>query len=309
MLTEAGTSGRFKLVDLSFRLRLTLFFVLIVVLPMVALAVVVAQVASDSADGKTDARLDAGLRAATTLYERAQAESRAAAERAARSLAAQPSAMAALESGGESELSTLAKSLVGGGIDSVELAASGGANATAGPGDSVAKSTVRLVDDSDSEVGTITVSTTTADEYVELVESASGQDAVLIGPDGQIRGSLTIAPEALPDSGETTDFEQDGADFRLAATEPLGSEQLRVGLLAPAGDGGFFASRPIIAIALLAFFVLAARRGHSDPAIASGLRPRDARGRQAHRLRRLLPEGPGRRQRRDGRARAASSTR
>ncbi len=242
--------------DLSFRLRLTLFFVLIVVLPMVALAVVVAQVASDSADGKTDARLDAGLRAATTLYERTQAESRTAAERVARSLAAQPSAMAALESG-ESELSALAKSLVGGGIDSVELAASGGLNATAGPGDSVAKSTVRLVDDSDSEVGTITVSTTTADEYVELVESASGQDAVLIGPDGQIRGSLTIAPESLPDSGETTDFEQDGADFRLAATEPLGSEQLRVGLLAPAGDGGFFASRPIIAIALLAFFVLA----------------------------------------------------
>ncbi len=230
---------------------------LIVVLPMAALAVVVAQVASDSADGKSDARLDGGLRAATTLYGRAQDEARAAAEEAGHALAAQPTQMAALESGGASELSSLARSLVGGPIVSVQLAPTGGPSAEAGPDDSVAKSTVRLVDETDSAVGTITVSTTTADEFVDLVESASGADAVLLSPDGQVRGSALIDPGALPDSGEATDLDQEGTDFRLAATEPLGSEQLRVGLLAPAGDGGFFASRPMIAIALFAFFVLA----------------------------------------------------
>ncbi len=41
---------------MSFRLRLTLFFVIIVVLPMVALAVLVSQIASDSESGKADAR-------------------------------------------------------------------------------------------------------------------------------------------------------------------------------------------------------------------------------------------------------------
>lgn len=224
---------------------------------MAALAVVVAQIAADSAAGKTDARLDGGLRAATTLYERTQDESRRAAEAAARSLAAEPSQMAALENGAESELATIARSLLGSGIASVELAATGGTSATAGPEDAIGESSVKLVDGSNSEVGTITISTTTADEYIELVESASGEDAVLIAPDGQLRGSVTIAAEALPESGEATDFEQDGTDFRLAATEPLGSESLRVGLLAPAGDGGFFASRPAIAIALLAFLALA----------------------------------------------------
>jgi diguanylate cyclase (GGDEF)-like protein len=245
---------------LSFRLRLTLFFVLIVALPMAALAVVVAQIASDSADGKIDARLDSGLRAATTIYERSQEESRVAADVAARGLAAQPSSMTALANGDEAELKDMAQSLVGSGdgIDSVTLTAEGGARATAGPSDAVAASTVQLVDNSNSEVGSITVSTTSADEYLELVESASGGDAVLITPDGQVSGSLTVDAETLPESGEATDFEQDGNDFRLAATEPLGSENLRVGLLVPAGDGGFFASRPMVAIALLAFFALAA---------------------------------------------------
>ena len=85
LLTVSGDGRRSSLLPLSFRLRLTLFFVLIVVLPIVALAVVVVQVASDSADGKADARLDAGLRAATTLYDRVSDESRAAAATRSRS--------------------------------------------------------------------------------------------------------------------------------------------------------------------------------------------------------------------------------
>ena len=60
---------------MSFRVRLIVFFVLIVALPMVALAVLVTQIASDSANGKTDARLDAGLRTATNLYDQARADS------------------------------------------------------------------------------------------------------------------------------------------------------------------------------------------------------------------------------------------
>jgi diguanylate cyclase (GGDEF)-like protein len=242
---------------LSFRLRLTLFFVLIFVLPMAALAVVVAQVASDSADGKTDARLDAGLRAATTLFDRAQDESRAAATLAAQGLVDDPAAMAALSDGSASALKPIAASIDTDNIDSVVLTAKGGGEARAGDSDAVAASTVKLVDSAGDEVGSVAISTTSADEYVDLVKSASGQDVVLIGPTGQVSGTLTVEAETLPDSGQTTDFSQGGEDFRLAATEPLGADQLRVGLLAPAGDGGFFASSPAVAIALLAFFAIA----------------------------------------------------
>src|SRR5215208_2705847 len=41
----------------SFRGRLTLFFLLIVVLPMIAVAVLVTQIVTDSTNGKVDARL------------------------------------------------------------------------------------------------------------------------------------------------------------------------------------------------------------------------------------------------------------
>jgi two-component system cell cycle response regulator len=242
---------------LSFRLRLTLFFVLIVVLPMAALAVVVAQVASDSADGKTDARLDGGLRAATTLFAAAQDESREVATKTARGLVNDPSAMAALTGGSASALKPVADSIDSGDVESVTLSASGGGEARAGEADAIAASTVKLVDSAGDEVGTLSISTTTADEYVDQVESASGADVVLIGPSGQVRGSLGVDSSTLPRSGEAADFSQGGEDFRLAATEPLGAGQLRVGLLAHADGGGFFASSPSVAIALLAFFAIA----------------------------------------------------
>ncbi len=242
---------------LSFRLRLTLFFVLIVVLPMAALAVVVAQVASDSADGKTDARLDGGLRAATTLFDAAQQQSRQAATKTARGLVDDPGAMAALTDGSAAALKPVAESIDTGDIESVVLTATGGGEARAGEGDAIAASTVKLVDTAGDEVGTLSISTTTSDEYVDLVASATGADVVLIGPSGQVHGSLAVDSSTLPKSGEATDFSQGGNDFRLAATEPLGTDQVRVGLLAPAGGGGFFASSPAVAIALLAFFAIA----------------------------------------------------
>ncbi len=53
---------------MSFRGRLTLFFLLIVVLPMIAVAVLVTQVAMESRNGKADARLAAGLDSALAVY-------------------------------------------------------------------------------------------------------------------------------------------------------------------------------------------------------------------------------------------------
>ncbi len=56
---------------MSFRTRLTVFFVLIVVVPMVALGVVVARLVTDSEEGKANARAGAHVTAALAVYERA----------------------------------------------------------------------------------------------------------------------------------------------------------------------------------------------------------------------------------------------
>src|SRR4051812_50018151 len=84
---------------MSFRLRLTLFLVIIVVLPMIALAVLVSQIASDSESGKADARLSSGLHTATTVYENAQADSARDARRIASAIAADPQAGEAVARG------------------------------------------------------------------------------------------------------------------------------------------------------------------------------------------------------------------
>src|SRR3954462_6785965 len=54
---------------MSFRARLTLFFVLIVVFPMVAVGVVVFRLISDNETAKVEARLAEGQAAAIGLYD------------------------------------------------------------------------------------------------------------------------------------------------------------------------------------------------------------------------------------------------
>src|ERR671930_175570 len=100
-----GYSGRcrFKLVVVgfvSFRGRLTLFFLLIVVLPMIALAVLVTQVTTQSGNGKADARLASGLRTSLAIYER----DTGAAEQAARRIGGSVALANALRSGDRSQV-------------------------------------------------------------------------------------------------------------------------------------------------------------------------------------------------------------
>ena len=66
---------------MSFRNRLTLFFVLIVVVPMVAVALVLFDLIANNEHGKAEARLNANATAAANLYneDRADADRSAAA--------------------------------------------------------------------------------------------------------------------------------------------------------------------------------------------------------------------------------------
>ena len=73
---------------MSFRTRLTGFFVLIVVVPMIALAVLVFRLISDSQNGKADARASGLASAAASLYRSETASGTVDAETIARELAA-----------------------------------------------------------------------------------------------------------------------------------------------------------------------------------------------------------------------------
>ncbi len=80
---------------MSFRTRLTGFFVLIVVVPMIAIAVLVFRLISDSQNGKADARAGGLASAAASLYRSESASGRVDAETIARQLGAHGAALLA----------------------------------------------------------------------------------------------------------------------------------------------------------------------------------------------------------------------
>jgi nitrogen fixation/metabolism regulation signal transduction histidine kinase len=71
---------------ISFRARLTIFFVLIVVVPMVAIGVLMFRLINDSEQGKADARVSALAAAAGSLYESEVASARTDAETLGRAI-------------------------------------------------------------------------------------------------------------------------------------------------------------------------------------------------------------------------------
>lgn len=240
---------------MSFRLRLTLFFVLIVVLPMVALAVLVSQVASDSESGKADARLSAELGTATTVFEQAQADSRRVAGEIANDLASDPAAVSVLRGGDQPQLRALAREQASG-VVTLQLTNAAGTTATVAKSRPMAASSVDLTAAGET-LGAVAVSTTSSKQLLDQIEQATGEDAALVGPGGPITGTVPIEIGALPQSGESATLEAGEGDLRVAATEPLGTEKVRIALFSPAGGEGFLSSQPKVAIAVLVFLVLA----------------------------------------------------
>jgi HAMP domain-containing protein len=89
---------------MSFRTRLTGFFVLIVIVPMIAVGFLVFRLISDSQRGKADARADGLVTAASSLYDASSADARIDAQTVGRALAGTPRAdmrlrLVALENG------------------------------------------------------------------------------------------------------------------------------------------------------------------------------------------------------------------
>jgi diguanylate cyclase (GGDEF)-like protein len=239
---------------MSFRGRLTLFFLLIVVLPMIALAVLVTQIVSDSTNGKADARLAEGLDSALTLYRDDAAE----AQDAATKVAEDARVRAAIAAGQGEGATAITDDLLGeNGIRAIAIEGPNGQSvASAGPAVLVAPFRLTL-NGAAGEIGSITVSTTTPQAYLASVRHLTGRDAALLGPGGVTASTVRASGSELPSSGRSTDVEVGGETVRAAATHLPPPGNLKLVLFAPRESGGFFSSSPLVIGALVVFFIIA----------------------------------------------------
>jgi len=238
---------------MSFRGRLTLFFLLIVVLPMIALAVLVTQIATESTNGKADARLAEGLDSALTLYRDDAATARAAANQAAHD----PVVTGALTSDPPS-LNTAENQILRSqkDVSGVAIQMSDGTSGARSGSKVVAPYKVNLSGPT-GPVASITVSTTTPSLYLQDVRHLTGRDGTLLRS-GEVEAStVNVAKSDLPASGHSTNVDVNGTDFRAAGTDLPPPGDLRLVLFAPRESGGFFSSSPLVIGALILFFVIA----------------------------------------------------
>jgi hypothetical protein len=218
---------------LSFRNRLTLFFVVIVVVPMVAVSLVLFRVVADSERGKTDARLAQAQRAASGLYREFQRRAGDAAETMGRDLVLADAIRGKDEKAIRERVDALAERRA---AQRVLLTLPAVGRFDVGSSLAVAPNRTRLLGDGGREEGDLVVSLITADEYVRLVARTTGLDMVLSengrllattlnDPDGRpvpLRGKVTIGGEEYSTAGfDAPAFENEAAEtnVRLLADE------------------------------------------------------------------------------------------
>src|SRR5947209_442593 len=144
---------------MSFRARLTLFFVLIVIVPMLSVAIVLFRLISDNETGKADSSLAAHQQAARNLYRSAVARS----ERAIQGVGADRILAESLRAGDLGRANRRAQQMaVGRRIDRIALER--GTRTLVGVGDPTAVAPARrdLVDQNGRRYGRLEVSTTPA---------------------------------------------------------------------------------------------------------------------------------------------------
>lgn len=245
---------RSKLVQLSFRRRLTLFFLLIVVLPMVALGMLVIGVTEESTTGKADARLGAELETALSSYQQAVADARSA----ARTLAGDQRLGEAFASGDPSEVERVARELADErGTSSLRMSDRRGRMlAAVGRRQPFAATELELTRGGD-RLGSLELSTTSPAEYVSRLEDLIEDEIVIVDAGGPVAGTIPAEELEPPAAGESMDVAVGGEARRAAGARLPGSPGLRVVAISELEPGGFLASSPRVAAALVAFFAVA----------------------------------------------------
>src|SRR4051794_21185512 len=161
---------------MSFRNRLTVFFIVLVILPMIVVAAVGFVLASDSEQGKTDARLSQAQRSASGLFREKQDE----AEAAARAMAQDQELAQAIQKGERGPIQTRLDELAEeNGVRRGVMTLQKAGRFETGRGDVLAPARTRLIDARGANAGVLTLSAVSAPEFAQLVERVTGADVVV----------------------------------------------------------------------------------------------------------------------------------
>lgn len=237
---------------MSFRTRLTTFFVLIVVVPMIAVGFLVLRLISDSEQGKADARANGVLSAAIGLYqtesEVASADARTIAGHLSSALTGSRPSAAAIRA----RVAPLASQA---GLARVSVAGATGTLVDVGDPGAVAPGSATIA----GRGVTVTVSELTASEYAR--ELAVPGAAVVLRTGGRELAAAGLgagAPSALPPTGSVS---LHGTGYRAASQTLLGfgGARLVVTVLSrvSASAGSVTGSRVLAVAFIVAFLLLA----------------------------------------------------
>jgi diguanylate cyclase (GGDEF)-like protein len=238
---------------MSFGRRLGLFFLLIAIVPVAALIGILLFVSQDSQRGKADARLSAGLQTAVSIYN----ERSAAATVRARHVAGSPELATALKSGNPGDLDALTRQVASDpGVVRIEILDNADhQTAAAGLPSAVAYATVGLTEQA-QPVGSLRLSTTTAEQYADSVHRLTGQQVILRRA-GVTLASTVPQPSKTLEPDQTADVSAGGFDYRAHATPLDRSDGLTIVMLGPPKSGGVLGiGRP--ALAILVWFLATA---------------------------------------------------
>jgi diguanylate cyclase (GGDEF)-like protein len=240
---------------MSFRARLTLFFVLIVIVPLISVAVIVFRLIGENEQGQADSRVAQGQRAAIGLYRREIVRAGAAVVRVAND-----SQLArALRAGRAPAVEARARQLLTAQkLRRITISRDGRTLVDAGAPDATATAARKLVART-GPVGEIRVSTVTARELARLIRSITDLDAAVQIGNRTIAATVGRLPAtALPRVGNV---QVGGREFRVATFPALGfgSQQVRVAVLHDTAktSSHISAGRVVAAVVLAAFLLVA----------------------------------------------------
>ncbi len=246
--------GRSKLNEVSFRARLTSFFLLIVVLPMIAIAVGVIAITDDSRSGKADARLSEGLVAASALY---RDDLRASGD-VVGAIARDSALQAAARAGDPEAIAAAARRVAqrDGARSFIVRGANGGALVDIGTAP-IAAATAVLSSPGGGRAATLEASGTTPRAFVAEVKRRTNLDLALRSGNRDLAGTIDLGSASVPGPGSTGNLSASGADLRAASVALPGPGGYRLTVVGPRGSSSFLSSRPLVVGVLVVFFAIA----------------------------------------------------
>jgi diguanylate cyclase (GGDEF)-like protein len=235
---------------MSFRTRLTSFFVLIVVVPMIAVAFLVFRLISDSEQGKADARVNGLATAAASLYTSQSAGARAAAQTVARNSGLLT---------GRALHSQLAGFAAQAGLARVTLTRRGHVIADVGDHAAVAPGVATVRNAAGGAPVTVRVSTVTASEFARDLGTSPDVEVVVRQGSSTLYSTLPgIGSQVIPRRGS---FSAGGHSYRVVtqAVVGFGPTPVRVTMLSDlsATSSSVGTSRIVAAIFIVGFLLLA----------------------------------------------------